>query len=167
VVCHVHKCDTYIQPLHVHPFIHPSLCGSLSYYKWFATCRSATPIFNPSMSSHSFIHPCLLCGSLHQYKWFATFTSATPIFNPCMSIHSSILLYMVRSVIISGLPRSEVRHLYSTPACPVIHSSILVFYVVRSISISGLPRSQVRHLYSTPAYAPIHPSFCMWFAQLL
>jgi len=62
VVCHVHKSDTYITPLHVHPFNHPSLYGLLSYYKWFATFRSATPTLNPCMS-HLFIHPSV-CGSL-------------------------------------------------------------------------------------------------------
>jgi len=80
-----------------------------------------------------------------------------------MSTYSSILLYVLSSVIISGLPRSQVRHLYSTPACPIIHSSILVIYVVRSVSISGLPRSQVRNLYSTPACPVIHLSILVFY----
>jgi len=118
-------------------FIHPAVCGSLSYFKWFATLTSTTPMFNPCMS----IHHLYVCGSLSYFKWFATFTGATPMFNPCMC-NSSILLYVVRSVTLSGLPRSQVRHLCSTHACAIIHSSILL-YVVRSVTLSGLPRSQV------------------------
>jgi len=35
---------------------------------------------------------------------------------------------MVRSVSISGLPRSEVQHLYSTPACPPIHPCFSMWF---------------------------------------
>jgi len=115
-------------------FIHPAICGSLSYFKWFATFTGATPMFNPCICSPSFIHPAV-CGSLSYFKWFATFTSATPMFNPCMFIHH---------LSVCGLPHSQVRHLCSTPACAVLQSSILL-YVVRSITLSGLPCSQVRH----------------------
>jgi len=34
------------------PFIHLSVCGLLSYYKWFVKLKSVTLMFNPCMSTH-------------------------------------------------------------------------------------------------------------------
>ena len=71
------------------------------------------------------------------------------------------LLYVVRSVTLSGLPRSQVRHPCSTPACPFI----IFLYVVRSVILSGLPRSQVRHLCSTPACPFFHSSIFLYVVR--
>jgi len=43
----LYKFLTIFNPCMSHPFIHPSVCGSLSYYKWFVTCTSAIPMLKP------------------------------------------------------------------------------------------------------------------------
>jgi len=51
-----------LKPYMSHPFIHPSICASLSYYKWFVTFTSATPMLKP-------LHVPLIHPSF--YMWFA------------------------------------------------------------------------------------------------
>ena len=79
----------------------------------------------------------------------------------CAVLHSSILLYVVRSATLSSLPRSQVRHPCSTPACPFI----IFLYMVRSVTLNALPRSQVRHLCSTPACAVLHSSILLYVVR--
>ena len=145
-------------------FIHPAVCGSLSYFKWFATFTSATPMFNPCMS----IHHLFVCGSLSYFKWFAMFTCATPMFNPCMCS-----LSFIHPAVCSSLSYFKWFATFTSATLmfnPCMCSPSFIHPVVCGL----LSYLVVCHVHKCDTYVQplhvqsfIHPSFCMWFAQLL